>query len=445
MRVVERIQIMAQERRQRAERVPIPFALGVAPRPTNQPRQIHPCKKGIHSPPRMKPLITFAANIPYDCLPIIMMVGCTIKERHELLEIQKKTIQQIQPPDMQEDLWKQFRTREHWFFLESKCRVAFRRLVSHWLWKRYHLNQLNTEDPATLSEPIQPIRIFQSSARGTYIFEAKSLQKSMEHDLNYCDWLFPEPSHPKNPLTNLHFHLGHRIYILQQLRLYQQGSWMLESYQAMKWNLKVFRDIFLVPLKVQALEEICRNPTSEETINYMCEFIEDHYDYHSIYRPEILTVLKWAVKYTSTDSYMLEWLDAFKRFYSVQIIYGELYLENNLTIQRTLYGLTRALLQQMKQINRLAKIRNGVIQERRRQRVMEVESLTQPIEIDAIHPPIMVVSEVQIISLPLAHPILSTEPTQTTVLAQFELGDLDIDVLTERVSHLVDEWNHANS
>jgi hypothetical protein len=454
MNVVRRITENLHERilRRRIEEPRPQFAVGVAPRPTNPPPRIHPCKKGPTPPHRNKPLITFSPNIPYECMITALMTGVGIKARHEMMEIQRASIETIQPPEMRTALFETLREKEHWLLLESKCRTAFRILVSRWLFKRYSNRMVNTEDPATLSEPVQPIYVFDASARGTYVFEASSLRKSMERDLNYCDWLFPEPFHPKNPLTNLPFHMGHRIYILQQLRAYNQGSWILESYSQVKWNLKVFRDIFMVPLKTRALQDICRNPTSEETIDYMSEFIEDHYDYHEIHRPEILTVLKWAIKHTPTHEYMLEWLDAFKHFYSIQIIYGEHYIENNYTIQTRLYGTTEQLFKQIKTINRLAKLRNEAIQERRRLRAAEglqPEPVNpRPVEIETVHGPVRIISEFQSIVLPLSNPIIPTQPlqsNQTIVQAQFELGDVAIDVLTERVSHLVDEWNHANS
>jgi hypothetical protein len=163
-------------------------------------------------------------------------------------------------------------------------------------------------------------------------------------------------------------------------------------------------------------------------------------------------VLKWAIKHKPTDEYMLEWLDAFKHFYSIQIIYGEHYIENNYTIQTRLYGVTEQLFKQIKTINRLAKLRNDAIQERRRLRAAEglqPESFNpRPAEIETVHGPVRIISEFQSIVLPLSNPIISTQPLQTNqtiVQAQFELGDVAIDVLTERVSHLVDEWNHANS
>jgi hypothetical protein len=434
MNVVQRMNNVIQERRRRLN-PPVPqFALGVAPRPTNTSPRLHFCKKTSSEQQPLKPLIVFAAKIPYECLITALMIGVGIKSRHEMIEIQRQSIECIYPPEMRAGLFETLYEKEKWLLIESKCRTAFRNLVSRWLFKRYGRNDLNTEDPATLSEPVQPIRIFDSTARGTYVFEAASLRKSMERDLNYCDWLFPEPSHPKNPLTNLPFHMGHRIYILQQLRSYQQGSWILESYQRTKWNLKGFRDVFLVPLKVKALQEICRNATSEETTDYMNEFIEDHYDFHETHRPEILTVLKWAIKNKPTDPYMLEWLDAFKRYYSVEIIYGEQFMENNHTIRRTLYELTKQLLKRIKDINRLAKLRNETIQERRRQRDIPSE-IRHHAEIETIHGPVPIISEFQSILLPL-----TIQDQHTLVIAQrFELGDINIDAL------IVDESNYANS
>lgn len=437
MNVVQRM-ITVNRDRQRRFAEPLPeFAMGVAPRPANPPPRIHPCKQ-VSSSPIQKPLITFAPKIPYTCIVAALMGGTRIKERHEYLQIQREAIRSINPPDMQTTLLEGIREQEHWFMIESKCRTAFRNLVGRWLFKRYSTNALNTEDPATLSEPVQPIRIFDAAAHGTYIFEAASLRKSMERDLNYCDWLFPEPFHPKNPLTNLPFHMGHRIYILQQLRAYNQGSWILESYHKTKWNLKAFRDIFLVPLKTRALQDICRNPTSEETIEHMLDFIEDQYEYHQIYRPEILTILKWAAKYRPTDPYMLDWLQAFKKIYSVQIIYGEHFMNTNTNIQQTLYGITRQLFKQIKTINRLAKYRNDAIQARRAERLQQIAPVERPVEVETVNGPVSFLSEFQLAILPLPNPIIPT------AIALFDFGDITIEALTERISHTIEEWNHAN-
>jgi hypothetical protein len=423
MNVVRRMLAVNQERQRRREAQLPEFAIGVAPPRANPSPRLHPCQKASNGPIPLKPLILFAAKIPYECMITALMAGTNLKDRHEILEIQRQAIDKIHPPEMRITLLESLREKEHWNMIESKCRTAFRNLVSRWLFKRYSTNRLNTEDPATLSEPIQPIHVFDSTARGTYVFEAASLRKSMERDLNYCDWLFPEPFHPKNPLTNLPFHMGHRIYLLQQLRSYNQGSWILEGYHRTKWNLKAFRDIFLVPLKTRALQDICRNPTSEETIDYMIEYIEDHYEYHQIHRPEILIILKWAVKNASMDPYMLEWLQSFKQYYSVQIIYGEHFLENNTTLQATLYGVTRHLFRQIKTINRLAKLRNHAILERRRERSVE---------------PVSPISAVQDSPSPLSNLLISTPPQL------FDFGSMTIEILTERISLTIDEWNHAN-
>ena len=448
MNVVRRMLAVNQERQRLRQTEPRPeFAMGVAPPRANPSPRLHPCQKASNGPVPLKPLILFAANIPYESMIAALMAGITLKDRHEILSIQRQAIDKIHPPEMRITLLESLREKEHWNMIESKCRTAFRNLVSRWLFKRYSANNLNTEDPATLSEPIQPIRIFDSSARGTYIFEASSLRKSMERDLNYCDWLFPEPFHPKNPLTNLPFHMAHRIYILQQLRSYNQGSWILESYHRTKWNLKAFRDIFLVPLKTRALQDICRNPTSEETNDYMIEYIEDHYQYHNIYRPEILIILKWAVKNMAMDSYMLEWLQSFKQFYSVQIIYGEHFLENNTTLQATLYGITRQLFRQIKTINRLAKVRNNAILARRVERAQQTTSEEGSVDMpsETVNGPVRIIRDLRLATFPFPLPLHVSNPILSTPVASlFEFGDMTIDALTERISHTIDEWNHAN-
>ena len=220
----------------------------------------------------------------------------------------------------------EFKTLCTWFIKERQCLYAFKRLVMIWIYKKYKNRRLNTEDPITMSIPKNPIYSFDVSRRGMYIFEAYCLKKHMETGLFYSEWLFPEPNHPKNPLTNLEFTEAQRIAILMSLRTKNYGSWIFEAYRAFNWNLDLVKEEYQVPLKLQALRDLVRNPSSDETIEFVQEYIIDEYNYHKLPRTTShisIHMMKWAVKHMYTTTYIKKWIDLFEDHYRSSILFGE--------------------------------------------------------------------------------------------------------------------------
>jgi len=201
-----------------------------------------------------------------------------------------------------------------------------KRVVSLWLYKRYKGRILNTEDPATLCAPIVPISVFDVRQRGMYRFELSSLKKQMEAELCYAEWLFPEPRHPKNPLTNLEFTEAQRISILRQFRFHNIGSWILEAYYSTEWDLIEFGSMYHIPLKLKALEYLVRNPSSDETIESVQDYILEEFKYHKLPTTTIcvsMRILNWAVKNSYTTPYIQEWIKLFEEHTRASILFGE--------------------------------------------------------------------------------------------------------------------------
>ena len=238
-----------------------------------------------------------------------------------------------------------------WFVKEQTVKMAFLKLLQYWRYSKYKNRMLNVEDPVTMMVPIKPIYIFDMHCGGVYVFEASSLKKRIECELTYAQWLFPCSTHPKNPLTNIEFTECQRIAILKHLRKENQSSWLFEAYRSCNWNLNIFKLYYKIPLKIAALKEIVRNPSSEEAIEYMQEFIDYHLSYHksSSDARSYRKILNWAVEYEYNTLYMRKWLKLFEENYTYIILHTIEDVDYNDTIEyydhkQNLYRKTLALL-----------------------------------------------------------------------------------------------------
>lgn len=238
-------------------------------------------------------------------------------------------------------------------FKEQQIRTTFRNFTRIWLYKRYRNRLLNTEDPATMEVPRMPIHVYSTSQKGSYVFEASTLVKSIEKDLCFAQYLFPEPMHPKNPLTNLFWKSTQRLHIIEKLRSLNIGSWIIEGYVKCNYKLRMFRDIFMVPLKVRALMDLTMNAASDDTIEFVCEFIEDMNEYYDN-DDSNLGIIKWAVRNMHSHPYIREWRKLWAKIYQYNIMYNEDYLDSRPALQNKLYKPGEKLLFDFKSISELA-------------------------------------------------------------------------------------------
>ena len=233
-----------------------------------------------------------------------------------------------------------------WFQTEQRCIFAFRRLAQCWLYKKYRTRMLNTEDPVTMAKPTVPVYVYDSSKKGTYIFEASCIKKLIETDLTYSEWLFPESKHPKNPFTNMEFTECQKLSLLSSLRKLGFGSWLFEAYRTLKWNLNKFKLHHAISIKLLGLKELIENPLSRDSKDYLIEFIEDQYEYHKGSRglPPTLTVLLWGVNNKTTSSYIEKWYKLFEKQFRHSILTGGVQSDYDEDIQDEIYKQSYLLL-----------------------------------------------------------------------------------------------------
>jgi len=221
-----------------------------------------------------------------------------------------------------------------WINKEQQVRSAMRILVYKWLQRKYGNRILNDHDPWTLYPPKNIVSIFDAKSRGIYQFEASSLRHHIETGLGYSQWLFSSPYAPKNPLTNIEFHEGQRITILNGLRKHGYGSWMIEAYKICNWNLKTFRLDNSIQLSLYAINQIIKNP-NEELYDMLEDFIEEQYDENKIKKRKALIVVIWAVREMINTEYMKKWVKLFHDYYKIKFRY-HIETTNNI-ILRSIY------------------------------------------------------------------------------------------------------------
>lgn len=305
------------------------FAPGVAPPrrpPTPLRRRFN--RVGSHNQPPKMISIMMSADIPIEArASFTWCIETSITARLDYIDDLKEqlfmcTHNQFMPQPVKDALQHRLDTTQEWFTKERRCIVAFRFLVARWLYNRYKNRKLNEEDPATLAIPTKPVIIYDSKQHGVYCFEVTTIRKRCETALTFAQWMFPEPKRPSNPLTNLPFTDGQLLAIIQACRNYGFGSWLLEAYRRAQWDLKGFLSLYMIPLKIRALDDLCRNNTDGEFQDMMTDFIEDHHAYHRIAFASHLKIIKWAIIHEPNTEYIKSWMNCFRRMHHIRIVHA---------------------------------------------------------------------------------------------------------------------------
>ncbi len=227
---------------------------------------------------------------------------------------------------------------------EHLLRNTFRKLLYRWLQKRYGSRLLNKEDPSTLCEPEQPIQVYDNKSRGVYIFESIALKRQFDSQLGNNKWMFPEPSSPRNPLTNVEFTLAQLLSILPQLKHNTHTSWLIEAFCKVKYNINDFLTIHKVPLKLHALEDIVAHRECEDLAELVEEFMEDEADYHSMKSKAKLVTLMWAFEHEYSHHYIRKWHFLYRDYMKKLILFGNQYYAENLDELDDIHERSRKLL-----------------------------------------------------------------------------------------------------
>lgn len=180
-----------------------------------------------------------------------------------------KPLQQWKPPQhivsfttsfyaKQENEWNKVRAIYYRLF---KLRDILGPLIFNWQIKRCLKNCKNLEDPVTMEIPKNPVTIIDFKKRMCFVYDARTLRKTIENRLLLSDYMFPEPKEPVNLLTNEPFNLGQLISVYNQCLKYGEFSWMIESLKNFNGDLNMFSIHNKQKLKIESINAFFKKST----------------------------------------------------------------------------------------------------------------------------------------------------------------------------------------
>ena len=132
----------------------------------------------------------------------------------------------------------------------------------------------------TLEAPTTPVVIYDWPNRSKYVFDARSLARDFRNRLTHHDQLFLEPKVPRNPFTNAHLTFGQLHFTLNALRLTGQMDWTLEAYRSVAYDIGELHKRYKHALSLDALHRLFANPTSEDCVDLIFDFIYSEHENH---------------------------------------------------------------------------------------------------------------------------------------------------------------------
>jgi hypothetical protein len=204
-------------------------------------------------------------------------------------------------------------------FKNMNFRAKARKLLLCWLRRR--LRAANDVDPVTCEAPRQPITLVDWSNRSTYSFEAQTIYKDMVGRLTLHDEVWPTPQRPRNPYTNLPLTLAQLYSVTNQLRAIGRSHWTLDALAQTSYNFVTFARNFSVPLKHSALNQLFRNPKSDEYQYVMTDFMENEHDHHDQHYNASL--YKWALVHEPDSQILMNWRRACRRYHELTLLHTD--------------------------------------------------------------------------------------------------------------------------
>lgn len=185
---------------------------------------------------------------------------------------------------------------------------------------RRSVRRINEEDLVTLEPPRQPIEIYDWSARKLYRYEASTVARDIRESLLQRDYMFPNPLQPRNLLTNQSFSPMQALSVFHQLRQTRKAlHWSLAAFEEGGFCLRRFATRFAQPLRHEALKTLFLQPTHDDTIEIVEDFITDEHEYREIPFPKI--VYTWALKHAADAPRIREWRRLAFRHHEIEIDY----------------------------------------------------------------------------------------------------------------------------
>ena len=132
------------------------------------------------------------------------------------------------------------------------------------------------------------------------------------------DGHIPNPSYPRNPLTNEQFTLTQIISLLQQCKAKGHSSWVIEAFIASRYDITSFEIIHSKPLRLNALRATMANISSWDSIDTLYDFIKSEHIHHN--KIFMVHVYKWAVHHSPHEKRIEAWRKLCVKWYETDIL-----------------------------------------------------------------------------------------------------------------------------
>jgi hypothetical protein len=183
---------------------------------------------------------------------------------------------------------------------------------------RRTVRPMNEDDIVTLEPPRQRIEVYDWPARKLYIYEASTVARDIRECLLQRDYMFPCPMSPRNLLTNQTLSSMQALSVFHQLRQTRKAlHWSFTAFEDGEFCLPRFTARFAQPLRHEVLRTLSLQPTHDDTIEIVEDFIRDEHVYRGIPFPTI--TYQWALKHAPDAPRIREWRRIAFRHHAIEI------------------------------------------------------------------------------------------------------------------------------
>lgn len=186
-------------------------------------------------------------------------------------------------------------------------------LIYKWRIAQCLKNSKNTEDPVTMEVPRKLVRIIDFKQRNSFVYEANTIRRAIEHKILFSDYMFSEPQEPLNLLTNSPLTYGQLMSVIIQCKAYGEYSWILEELRVRKGCLLDFKIYNKVRLNVEAIKAYFKksNRVIRETV---VDFLRAEADFVDLTTVKVFNFIR-AYDTTPDNSMVRKWINHTRDYY----------------------------------------------------------------------------------------------------------------------------------
>ena len=198
-------------------------------------------------------------------------------------------------------------------------------LIYRWRVAQCERHVKNTEDPVTMEIPRKLVRIIDFKQKNSFIYEANTIRKAIEHKILFSDYMFSEPQEPLNLLTNLPLTYGQLMSVILQCKACGEYSWILEELRARNGCLKDFTVYNKVRLNIEAIKSFFKRPMRviRETV---VDFLRAEADFVDLTHVKVFNFIR-AYDTTPDNTMVRKWINHTREYYIAKELNNSALLE----------------------------------------------------------------------------------------------------------------------